>query len=434
MISQNYTYTQFDNQLKMIKRLLCLFPNDEMLDKLIELEHQLNTQRNLPDDFNKFYASKGWCAYESMNMSLMSETTELARRGNIEKGENLLVEFYSKPNNIKYLLYPLRHKSGFTKRFEILENAYEDFKQERYYACIPVFLMIIDGVIDEVTKSNTGFFSSNFNANLWNSIVGHRSGLSTLAKTYAATRKKINTEPIFIPYRNGILHGKDINYGNEKVATKCLATIFAVSDWVTQYESNEHIEPKKKPTPSLTEALKEISASIHNWIEHEKMMKKTKSDIEAWKPRNFSAVKVGTLAVQDNTPEAKAKEFMNAVISGNYNKIEGSIAKHDDKKSKGKRIHELKTQLSNLKFSGNPEIVSIRDCSPAISEVDLKVSVTFDDKRSSQITVTIRMIYQTNQIGYNAIVAGNPNGKWYVVEVSLINLSKSYWEAYFNSI
>ncbi len=264
-ISENPSYTDLLKQIDSLKSILNLLPvsgKEELKKNISTIEQQINTLRFEPDKFNQHYSDLGWIAYESMNSDLMKEVIKLAEDNKRDDGEQLLLEYYADDDRIKYLLTRLKNRTGFSKRYELLRKAYEDYKSGRFHSCISVFLMIIDGVVDEVTKSNKGFFASDFNPNLWNSIVGHESGLAKIAKIYAKTRKKVNTEPITLPYRNGILHGKDINYDNDLVATKCLATIFAVGDWVEQYESGKHIKPESPKPQSILQQLKEFKESL----------------------------------------------------------------------------------------------------------------------------------------------------------------------------
>lgn len=261
---------------------------EELKKNISTIEQQINTLRFEPDKFNQHYSDLGWIAYESMNSDLMKEVIKLAEDNKRDDGEQLLLEYYADDDRIKYLLTRLKNRTGFSKRYELLLKVYDDYKSGRFHSCIPVFLMIIDGVVDEVTKSNKGFFASDFNPNLWNSIVGHESGLAKIAKIYAKTRKKVNTEPITLPYRNGILHGKDINYDNDLVATKCLATIFAVGDWVEQYESGKHIKPESPKPQSILQQLKEFKESLVAFQKQHDENEKNKDEIEKWQPRHIS--------------------------------------------------------------------------------------------------------------------------------------------------
>ena len=97
-----------------------------------------------------------------MNSDLMKDAVILAENHNCGEGEELLIDYYTNNDSVRFQLSWLNNRNGFKKRYELLFKAFEDFKNKRYYSCIPVFLMIIDGVIDEVTKSNKGFFASDF--------------------------------------------------------------------------------------------------------------------------------------------------------------------------------------------------------------------------------------------------------------------------------
>ena len=290
-ISENPSYTDLLKQIDSLNSILNLLPvsgKEELKKNISTIEQQINALRFELDKFNKHYSDLGWIAYESMNSDLMKEVIKLAEDNKRDDGEHLLLEYYADDDRIKYLLTRLKNRTGFSKRYELLRKAYEDYKSGRFHSCIPVFLMIIDGVVDEVTKSNKGFFASDFNPNLWNSIVGHESGLAKIAKIYAKTRKKVNTEPITLPYRNGILHGKDINYDNDLVATKCLATIFAVGDWVEQYESGKHIKPESPKPQSILQQLKEFIESLIAFQKQHDENEKNKDEIEKWQPRHVS--------------------------------------------------------------------------------------------------------------------------------------------------
>lgn len=49
---------------------------------------------------------------------------------------------------------------------------------------------------------------------------------------------------IYFPYRNGILHGRDLAYGNEIVSSKCIVMLFAIRDWIVN--KNNEITRKQK--------------------------------------------------------------------------------------------------------------------------------------------------------------------------------------------
>lgn len=438
-ISDNHTYTDLLDQIKGLKLILNLVPfvNKELRCQLSKMEKQINDMRFAPDRFNQHYSELGWIAYESMDSDLMKNAIEFAEDNKCDEGEQSLIKYYTTDDNIKHLLTRLKNRSGFRKRYELFLKAYDDFKSGRYYSCIPVFLMIIDGVVDEVTKSNKGFFASDFNPRLWNSIVGHESGLSKIAKIYAKTRKRVNTDPITLPYRNGILHGKDINYDNVKVATKCLATIFAVGDWVEQYESGKHFKPAPSKPKSIFRSLKELQDSIITLQKQREQTGIINAEIEKWQPRKISEEYIINMNLKRdtcirNSPEEKLIEFMTCFSKKNYGSMHDVIARHYANKSKGQYIQTIKSYIGDFSLH-DYKIVSITDRVPAISEIGVQLSIIDTSKKRVMLNTQCRMIYQKDAFNTSTLVRGNPEGQWFIMEFYIVEIYNKYWEALISS-
>lgn len=433
-ISDNPSYMDLLNQIRGLKSLIYILPLDskkELKKNLSAIEDQINALRFEPDKFNQHYSDLGWIAYESMNSDLMKEVIKLAEDNKRDDGEQLLLEYYADDNRIKYLLTRLKNRTGFSKRFELLLKAYKDYKSGRFHSCIPVFLMIIDGVVDEVTKSNKGFFASDSNPNLWNSIVGHESGLAKIAKIYAKTRKKVNTEPITLPYRNGILHGKDINYDNDLVATKCLATIFAVGDWVEQYESGKHIKPESPKPQNILQQLKEFKESLVAFQKQHDENEKIKDEIEKWQPRHISEEYINNVNLKkdsciSNSPEERFSEFMTFLSTKNFGKLHDIIERHHDKASKGQYIQEIKRYIGDLSLI-DYTIVSIKDCAPCISEIEVILNIIDKFKEEISFTTKCRMIYQKDAFNATPLESSNPDGRWFIMHFYINEIYNQYW-------
>lgn len=92
----------------------------------------------------------------------------------------------------------------------------------RYHACVPLLLSLLDGVVDD-TSGRVGFFAKGSDLVVRDSIAAHETGLTVLAEIMTKTRRKTNENPCSIPYRNGILHGKELAFDNKIVAAKCWA-------------------------------------------------------------------------------------------------------------------------------------------------------------------------------------------------------------------
>ncbi len=190
----------------------------DALENFDDLGKQFEELSKSPDIFNHYFSERGWIAHESGNHDLIMECIKLAEEDNIKSAEDKLADYYTS-ENIQWLVSLIYGTPEFRKRNELINAAFEDTKANRFYSAIPLLLMIIDGTVNDISKSK-GFFAENTDLTAWDSIAAHSSGLSKLRDILNVTRKATTTEEIFFPYRNGILHGRDLSYANKYVAGK----------------------------------------------------------------------------------------------------------------------------------------------------------------------------------------------------------------------
>src|SRR5690606_12479395 len=118
-------------------------------------------------------------------------------------------------------------------------------------------------------------------------IAGHSSGLNVLKDIFTVGRNKTSKEKISIPYRNGILHGRDLGYANKKVAAKAWAAMFAIRDWAVALRKNGNQPPEPESKSRFIESLKGIVDTYKDYKEHKRMHKVTMQKIGDWKSRNM---------------------------------------------------------------------------------------------------------------------------------------------------
>jgi len=212
----------------------------QALSKLPELKKQTEHFLELPDKFNNFFSDKGWIAHESMNTPIMEQAIDLAEQGDLVKAEEILSNHFTSPD-INWLLNRFKVLPEFSIRYNLIKNAYQDTLERRYNSSIPIILMVVDGITNDISKSK-GFFNDQTDLSAWDSIAAHSTGLKSIRDIFNETRKKTNKDEIYLPYRNGIIHGRDINYGNKYVAGKCWCTLFALNDWAQAW-----VKQKKNP-------------------------------------------------------------------------------------------------------------------------------------------------------------------------------------------
>lgn len=433
-ISDNESYKKLREEMQgfesisKIYRFVKLFGfKDEKLEEsfkqLPEFKEKLKMLSEAPDLFNSFYAEKGWIAHENMNNDLMDECIKLAKANNISGGENKLIEYFQS-EDLKWLIAGLKHLDAFKIRYSLLLKTYEDYKSERYYSCVPLLLMIIDGATDDIKKENKGFFAEGADLTAWDSIAGHESGLKFIAQIFNRSRKKTTTEKITLPYRNGILHGKDLGYDNVIVASKLWSTLFAIGAWARIIKEGKHIAPESKRKLSFKENLAELTKTLNEhqkWLEEKKVQDK---ELDSWNPRKFKDANFDHLKKVENSPENELETFFGHVFKRKY----GLIAKQLDSYSRGKKsinqlAGEVREKFENIEVI-NYVIQSIKDEAPAITEIKAKVTALTDGKENSK-TIKFRMIYQDTE--GNPHVRGNKKGKWYLLDMCLWDFYNFDW-------
>lgn len=365
-----------------------------------------------PDKFNYHFTKAGWIAHETMNNDLMLSCIELAENGKIEIAENELVNYYS-TEKMQWLVTNTWGIQELYVRNDLINLAYEDTIAKRYHACIPVLLMIIDGVVNDIDK-NKGFFTENISLTAWDSIAAHSSGLQKLKEIFNDTRKKTSTETITLPYRNGILHGRDLGYANQIVTAKCWAALFAIKDWAYAVREGKKNAPPPEAEMSIEENMEKLAETLIQFDEQHKRNKEIEEKITEWRPRTLS---IGTDLPEtgisseyfDFTPEREAIKFIEYWKQNNYGNIARQIYQYDKKEINiGQEAAKVRRAFEGKKLTAY-KILKIVDCAPAISEVTLGVDFIFDNNQYTK-EITLRLIYQ----GKNAatLVFGEKGGKW----------------------
>lgn len=372
------------------------------------IKKQFDALSKTPDQFNGYFSQKGWIAYESMNFDLMKDAVKLADERKIDAAEELLIKHYTS-TEIKRLIITLRGTPEFNIRIQLIEHAYDDTCAGRYYASIPLLLTIIDGVVNDVDK-RTGFFAEKTDVVAWDSIAAHSTGLATLKSIFTAGRNKTNSDEITLPYRNGILHGRDLNFANKFVAAKCWLTVFAIRDWADAVKKGKRNEPEPEKELSIYEHIESINESL---AKHERTKEMNKL-IDDWKTRKIvigtDVPKSGASnAYNEFSPEKRAVEFVECWSKKNYGAIAQQIWKPFKKAGSVKEeAGKIRTVFEGRKITGF-QIIAINDQAPAVTEVILQVEFMYNNTSYTK-EIKLRLIYQDSE--GNNMIHGEKGGDW----------------------
>lgn len=265
------------------------------------------------DDFNQLFASRGWVACGAINLDAARAAIATAKAGRWEDADRLLADAYS-PQLVRIYVRQLGQLRCFAKRERLALLAVEDYEAERYHACIPVALALLDGMGQELTGAN--FFRNTLRIKAKESFLEIGPGIAELLKGLSLTRKSTTVDPISMPYRHGIVHGTDLGYDNRIVAAKAWAALLAVGHYATDY-----LTPPPTPQPSLMETLKSIG-------ETQKRIEELERAQNAWLPRTADDLRalVSARRFLAGTPEGAADALLKAWSAKNFGSIASGTA------------------------------------------------------------------------------------------------------------
>lgn len=361
---------------------------------------------NMPDRFNEHFSKIGWVAYESLNFELMSKAVNLADEAKFEEANELIVEHYNE-DTLKWGLTFMKAVEEYLPRYDLAQKAKEDYLAGRYHACVPVVLTIIDGVVNDIEQK--GFFAQGVDLTAWDSIAAHSTGLQELSKLLNTSRKKTTTETITVPYRHGILHGRDLGFDNKIVAVKTWAALFAIRDWALAIKHGKKHPKEKESEPSLIEVLKSFAKT-----------QEQKRKLEAWKPRVITPVKDFPEAglpedYENNSPEHTLSLFLDYWTKTNYGKMASLIKTFGDvplSKRAGKIRENFKGKiLTGFKF------LKINDLAAAMTEISLVLNIQYEEKEIAK-EISVKIINEDQDD--NPVIRGELGGNWLIIEHSLI--------------
>ena len=254
-IRDQHKYRKLEAELRQIKTLRYLRPFlwllgsrgreasraiEEALGKIPEMEVQLERLRNTPDEFNQLYWDHGWIASDDFNQEAMEEAVRIGKEEGIDEGEEYLVAYFSHEQIARWLrifcFIPFMEP-----RRDLLWAAFEDHKAKRFHASVPVVLAQVDGITYDLAHQTfyEGRRKKTKHLEATETIVGDPDGLAALAELLSVPRGKTSEDPIGIPYRHGILHGRDLGYANQAVSTKAFALLLSLRPWVLKVINEE---------------------------------------------------------------------------------------------------------------------------------------------------------------------------------------------------
>lgn len=357
----------------------------------------------LPERFNAYFVERAWIAYEDLDHRVVVAAVDHADAGDLEAAEHLLIEHYDEAR-LRYYLKHLKYLRTFKPRMRLLYLALEDYLAGRYHACIPVVLAQLDGAVADLCGRS--FFAEGVNLNAWDSISAHDEGLAALAKVLSEKRGKTRDEPISIPHRNGIVHGRDLGYDSQIVAVKAWAALFAVQNLATKIEQGRR-EPPPEATPltaeeeqAQQEALRVEKERVFEWQSFASIVGE---DIPEEGPPE---------AYPEGTPEQTVVTFLRAWAKQKYGPMAQCLVERQ-RTSINETAGQLRSEYES-KLLRAFKLVSVTNSTPVGSTIVAACEVTAFEVRGTW-EITFQLLYESPGLTH---FHGEPGGTWGIILIS----------------
>lgn len=370
-------------------------------EQFIEIQNQ-SSILTLPDQFNELFSKEGWICYGTLNKSILEESVKLGLENRIEEARILLIDSINE-ESINQILLKCQTRKHFESRVTLLELLKLDYQAGRYHACIPLLLALIDGLANDIS-AHIGFFAGKSNLELFESITAHETGLPFLKTIMNSSRTTTSIKEISIPYRNGILHGRDLNFANKEVASKCWWTLACLIEWADEKRLNKQA---KEPV-SFQEKLKQhqrtqdLSKRIDSW---EKRPDKCEN---YWIENTLETI--GT-----DSPEYFLLVFLGAWKAKQWGKMTPLLL-HNISKHVGKATKEVVNDYKEIELRSY-QIKHLEDQTPSNTRI-LTLLEFMKNEVLHSIEINISLNYADSTNGLPKL-RGEANGQWYVLQLSL---------------
>ena len=404
---------EFQEQINQAKAIGCLAPflallsrfgiGGDRLKTLVadfrDLKDQLAELAELPVAFHEAFAELGWLISESTSLDTAREALSVQESCFIDKAEDLLASDFE-GDGLHFVVKRLCQTQGFKLRKAQLQEALTLTHEARFLAAAPLLLIVADGVGEDVFEKS--IFSEGVNLEELHSLAGHPDALPRLVKQMCSTRRKTTEEYVSFPYRNGILHGRDLGYGNRLITAKCWSFLSNIADVIRAREAKRSLNPA--PQPSFSEILDR----------HADTMDQTER-IARWVPRPISKDRINVFAdqvtydVDSDEPESALADFLRAWKGNNFGRM-GALTVYFDNRPVNRRAGEIRKTMNGLTLI-DAVIICIEDKTPAVTEITTDLTICNESRKRAN-----RYIFNLNCVDEDGELAvhGDEAGHWLV--------------------
>ena len=335
----------------------------EKAKRIVESADQLLSQvdiLDLPDRFNDAFADHGWVATSSLSVNVMRAALERHDAGDAGAAEAIILDWVLAPDTIN--LFAIMRSKSFSAvqdRWHQLREALALTQEDRYWSAVPLILIASDGFASDML--GTSPFEKNADLSLFDSMVAHPTALPAMIARLTKGVRKSSDDPLSLPLRHGILHGRSLGYANRRVCGKAWMLMIALVDWAADKRDEE--ERRAKDEARRTASWGDLSASLQK--NHA-----DKQAIEAFVARDWKGPFDGDLA--DDEPPFAFREFLGGWQARNF----GLMAKRAVNITQQKHGHlagRMRSDAEHVQLTAF-EILSVAQTTVARAEARVRMT------------------------------------------------------------
>lgn len=278
-----------------------LMPQIESLrpqvDKFIESCKQV-------DNFNNKFNSRAWLCYGKTSLTIVEECLSKSD----DEAEELLADYFC--NTVANIMnLSASPQSLLGSHADMIHHAYKLTQEGDYLAAVPLLQIITDGISNNVFVS--GIFSDKNKSKAIAPNHDYIMAFEKVRRLLNRPRKNINTNKISLPFRHGIIHGKDTNYATKTNAGKCWNFLGATLDLLESINPQNNI----KSHPQIEDNEQHASAEEYTLCELLELYDKFYEDIiktneasKEWLDKYFSLPEISDLNTINNIVDERQIE------------------------------------------------------------------------------------------------------------------------------
>lgn len=384
---------EFQEQINIVHAIGHLEPFKDLKEQAIELA-------KLIEEFHEAFSELGWLISESTNIETAKAALAAHKDCRVDDAEDLLATDYE-GERLHFVVTRLCQTEGFKLRKEQLQEALTLTQETRYLAAVPLLFIVADGVGEDVFQKS--IFTSGVNLEELNSLAGQSDALPKLICEICRIRRKTTREHVSFPYRNGILHGRYLGYGNRLVTAKCWSFLSNIADVIRAREAEEALNPPSNPS---------LSETLANYVQTKDLSER----IEAWTPRPVFEGRINVFAEPEiasfgsGEPEAALVEFLQAWKKNNFGRM-GELTVYFDKRAINRRAGEIREMMQDLTLI-DAAIIRIRDRTPAVTEITADLTTCVGSaKRTDRFDFIMNCVDDVEEI----TIRGDGLAHWQVI-------------------